>query len=431
MISTIFEVGTNVVDAILAIYFLTKFNDASFQKNRFALPAFFAIFGFTFVGDRLFPGFTLFPMIALFIFTSCYALSISRKHYVRAILSSCIFEVSYILTSSFLFIIISMIIQDFELLLQDSTSIFRYLLLILHKVALFAVLQLFLLLFRADSAIAKVNGLLTTLFTGITLFGLGAAMVLTAQPNAQEIQTQILLIIIAFIAANVLLYILLYQVQKLQRHKYELKLLQEKMQFEQDWYKELTAIHANVRTMRHDIKQHLVVISGYLQDDKVSDCKKYLQSVLEETEKSATPFHSGNAVLDYIIHSKLDACDDIRTMVMGRVADFSDIKDTDLACLIGNILDNAIEGVADAPEKSIELYFHVESDNRVILCKNTVGRPVLASNPDLRTTKSQKDAHGLGHKIIAKIVADYNGILNYYEENGTFSVQIILPMAPK
>lgn len=430
MIFTIFEISANIIDVILAIYFLTEFNFASWRKNHFALPAFFAIFGLSLFSDKILPGFDIVPMILLFAFLICYALLICRKHYIRAIISACIYEISLMLCGSFIYTIISIAVQDFDLLMQNSVSMSRYLYLVLHKVALFAVLRLFLLLFRPDTVIAKIHGALTFLFTSITVLGLGATMVLTALPNAQEIRSQILLIVIAFIAANVLLYILLWQVQKLQRNKYELKLLQEKMQSSEDWYHDLTKIHSEVKTMRHDIKQHLTVISGYLQDENISECKNYLREVLNETEKSSTPFHSGNAVLDYVIHSKLDSLKDTRTMVIGHIGDFSDIKDTELACLIGNILDNAVEGVTDAPEKRIELYFHVENNNRVILCKNTVGHPVLKNNPGLQTTKPQKDDHGLGHKIIANIVAKYNGILDYSEEDGMFGVQVILPMPP-
>lgn len=193
-------------------------------------------------------------------------------------------------------------------------------------------------------------------------------------------------------------------------------------------YKELNEIQFNVRKMRHDMKQHLTVISGYLQDEKIDDCQGYLREVLDEAETIRTPYRSGNAVLDYLVSTKLDSLKDTRVLVTGNAGDFSDIKDTDLSRLVGNILDNAIEGTADAPEKRIELYFHRENDNRVILCRNTVAQSVLKNNPNLQSTKPDKEEHGMGSKIIAKIVEDYNGILQYFEEDGMFGIQVILPI---
>lgn len=432
MISLLFELGANLFDAIIAIYFLTKFNYASFRKNYFAIPAFIAILGFAFVGDYLFPGFTLLPMIALFIFTSCYALLISRKHYIRAIFSACIFVVSYMLISSLLYMIISMFVQDFDLIIQSSNSgsISRYIYIILGKLSLFMVLKLFLVIFRKNNISVITSGILTFLFTLITLLGLGATMVLTALPNAQKIQNQILLIVLAFIAANILLYILLWQVQKLQQHKYELMLLEKRMEAQEAHYKEISTIYANARKIQHDIMKHLTVVSYYLKENNLVDGKKYLQEVLTQVESNHPSFHSGNTVLDCLLQAKMDTLKNIQLKIAGYAGDFSDIKETDLTCLIGNVLDNAIEGVANISEKRIELYFNQKNNARIIICQNTVNHSVLESNPELQTTKSSKEEHGLGHKIIAKIVNDYNGILEYFEENGMFGVQIILPKPP-
>ncbi len=429
MISTLFEVGANLVDTILAIYFFTRFHFASLRKNYFVLPFAIFFFGVALVGDRFFPGFTIFPILMGFSFCLAYTLLISKKHYVRAILSTCIFWISYMLISSLLYIIISMVIKDFDVLMQDANtgSPLRYLYLLLGKLCLFMILQLFLVIFRKNTAMELKNSLLAILFTLITAFGLGATMVLTAQPNVAEVQNDLLLIVLAFIAANTLLYILLAQMQKLQQHKYELKLLQETMQFEESRYKELSAIHSNAQKMQHDIKNHLTVISGYLQEEKISDCHKYLQEILEQSEKGNQHFYSGNAVLDYLISAKTASLQDTEVIVSGNAGDFSDMKETDLACLIGNMLDNAIEGLEGVAEKRIQLFFHLENNNQIIICQNTIKHSVLQTNSQLQSTKPDKGNHGLGHKIIAKIVADYDGIYEYYEENGMFGLQVILP----
>lgn len=429
MIATMIEVGVNLVDTILAIYFFTRFHFASLRKNYFVIPFAIAFAGFAFLGDRFFPGFTLFPVLMGFLSCMAYSLFISKKRYIRAILSPCIFWISYMLISSLLYVLISMIIEDFDVLMQnaDTGSPLRWLYLLLGRLCLFIVLQLFLVIFRKNTALELKNSLLTILFTFITALGLGGAMILTAQPNVAQVQNEILIIVLSFIAANILLYVLLSQMQKLQQHKYELQLLQERMQFEESRYKELSAIHFNAQKMQHDMKNHFTVLSGYLQEEKFSDCHKYLQEILEQSEKGNQHFYSGNAVLDYLISAKTASLQDTEVIVSGNAGDFSDMKETDLACLIGNMLDNAIEGLSGATEKRIQLFFHLENNNRIILCQNTIEHSVLQTNPQLQSTKPDKDNHGLGQKIITKIVADYDGIYEYYEENGMFGLQVILP----
>ena len=69
-----------------------------------------------------------------------------------------------------------------------------------------------------------------------------------------------------------------------------------------------------------------------------------------------------------------------------------------------------------------------QNSNRIIICKNTVAKSVLAENSSLKSTKQTGDAHGYGTKIVAEIVAKYHGMIDYYEEFDLFGVQIILPV---
>ena len=54
--------------------------------------------------------------------------------------------------------------------------------------------------------------------------------------------------------------------------------------------------------------------------------------------------------------------------------------------------------------------------------------PHLKNNPDLRSTKTTGDSHGWGQQIVEKVVSDYHGMIDYFEEFGMFGVQIIIPV---
>src|SRR5699024_847972 len=69
------------------------------------------------------------------------------------------------------------------------------------------------------------------------------------------------------------------------------------------------------------------------------------------------------------------------------------VADTDLAALLGNALDNAIEGVEGAAEKRIALRCRVDKGLFMLRVENPVG---AAIHPDLATTKADKSAHGFG-----------------------------------
>ena len=136
----------------------------------------------------------------------------------------------------------------------------------------------------------------------------------------------------------------------------------------------------------------------------------------------------GNIVLDYLINSKMCTLENTEVIISGAVGDLSDIPNRELVSIFGNIIDNAIEAISGLEEKRIELLFSRQGDNRIIICKNTIGESVLNQNGELISTKKDKNSHGLGHLIVEECVSRLDGMINYSESGNMFSVQIILPI---
>ncbi|MBQ8383248.1 MAG: GHKL domain-containing protein [Clostridia bacterium] len=232
----------------------------------------------------------------------------------------------------------------------------------------------------------------------------------------------------AFMLAAFYLLAVFYYISRQRRRSFENQLITEKKRFEEDRHNDAEAIWANVRKVRHDIKQHLTVLSCYLEEGKTEECKQYLDDLLNNVERMGNLIQSKNRVLDYLINSKLCNLTDTEVVVAGSVGDFSDISDRDLASIVGNLLDNAVEAVAEASEKRIELHFVRMHSNRVLICKNTVSSPVLATNPQLRSTKGGGKHLGLGTHIIRETVEKYNGMTDFFEDHEMFCAQIVLPL---
>ena len=51
MIGTIIELGASLFDSCLCAYFITKFNNASWRKNYYLIPAILIPFGFQLFAD--------------------------------------------------------------------------------------------------------------------------------------------------------------------------------------------------------------------------------------------------------------------------------------------------------------------------------------------------------------------------------------------
>ena len=209
----------------------------------------------------------------------------------------------------------------------------------------------------------------------------------------------------------------------------EVKLLKEKMEFDRRRYEESEAVWENIRKVRHDMKNHISVIAGYSKNNDCKAVNSYIDSILPSVESMGNFIQSENSVLDYLINSKLSVLKNTEVVVSGIVDSFKDIEDIDLASVIGNVLDNAVEAQEHVQgTKRIELSFTTVNDTRMIVCKNTVAKSVLESNKELNSTKSNPEDHGLGHKIVQSVLAKYEGWADYFEIDDMFGVQIMLPM---
>lgn len=421
-----FELGASLFDSILGVYFITKYN--KYQKNRF-LPVLAVLLSFvvTVIGDYCAESFSLLITFTLIALSVGYSLLISGKKYFSAICSACIFHITLILLSTLLFHFYTAIFGNFEELLVGMNSAGRYAYVITHKILLLALLHLILFLREQTSDGSVLNGMLTFVFSVITVIGLGLTIDITDILDTSLINPQLLLISFVFLILNLLMYILLSQISRLQKKNYDMALLSERTKFENDKYQESLRLWNESEKKRHDIKHHMAVVSGLLEAGKIDTCQSYINTYLTslQSEKKYSP--SGSAVIDCLIHAKLAPLQETEIIVAGQVGDLSDIADIDLASLIGNILDNAIEAETKVQHKRIELLFQRQNNNRLIICKNNIEASVLKTNRELRTTKKARHRHGYGHQIVDDIVLKYNGLVDYFEDNGMFGVQILLP----
>ncbi len=421
-----FEVVATLFDSILAIWFVTKFCKLE-NKKRYQIGAVLLLLCVTVFCDKYLSAFNTVVIFAIAALTIFYSALAAYRITFKQILATCLFCVSLVGVSSLLFIVISMITNDFESHLVGNNTTVRYIYVILHKIILFTLLRLILSFVNVDGKVGRMNAALTFTVSAISVFGLGATMVIATADEASSFGGQIAILIASFLLVNIILYFMLAQIQRLQKKEYELKLLEEKTAFDTARHEESTAVWENVRKMQHDMKHHFSILQAQLEDGKADESREYLAKLLPEIDSMGRIIRSDNKTIDYIINSKLSTLKETQIVISGLIADFSDIEDRDLACLFGNILDNAIEAISNLEEKRIEILFSVENASRMIIFKNTIGKSVLKGNPDLRSTKKDDSSHGFGHKIVEKIVADHRGMIDYFEEGDMFGVQIIFP----
>ncbi len=184
-----------------------------------------------------------------------------------------------------------------------------------------------------------------------------------------------------------------------------------------------------IRKMQHDFKNNFAVVENLLQEGKIEKAKEYLNSNYNKITRSELFINTDNDIVNSIVNIKSTIAKNygIDVSVMS-VSKFQGIDDIDLSNLLSNMFDNAIEACTklNIDEKNIQLSIASDEDNYSFFMKNTITESVLQNNPLLFTSKSNKNSHGYGTKIIKDIAEKYTGICDFYEEDNYFCCRVIL-----
>ncbi len=432
MITSVVEVLATVADTLMLVWFIQAFLGVSPKKRLWTLIIPLLQLAVQLSFDWLMPGFSLLPMVIMLLLVFAFAVSLSPKTFWWDTLASVAYISLMMLVSSFVFSVFSFFIDNMGEIMQGTNSKVRILYIIIAKLVLFSCYKFVLILFKKSKNIETPNAVLSLVLTVGTAVALSALMKIAALDDTGSIDIPIFIIAFIICLVNLILYVFIYQIQKLQKSRFELKLINERVTLEKKQSEDANAIWSNIRKVRHDLKNHFSVIKGYLEQGEPDACYDYINSIQQTVESMGTLIRSGNSIVDYLINSKLSNLEDVQILITGCIGDFNDIKDSDMVCILGNILDNAVEALQKVSgKKKIELYFSKVKQNRIIVCKNSIERSVLETNENLVSTKEDASLHGLGHQIVEFTAKRYGGLVGYFEEDGMFGVQVVIPKSVK
>ena len=89
-------------------------------------------------------------------------------------------------------------------------------------------------------------------------------------------------------------------------------------------------------------------------------------------------------------------------------------------------MDNAIEAAEKSAKKRVCLDVRNKGEYLSVCITNSIDESVLDKNRELKTTKENKKLHGLGLKSVKAVVDKYNGMIQFFEENGEFCCHLLL-----
>lgn len=233
--------------------------------------------------------------------------------------------------------------------------------------------------------------------------------------------------VIAFVIAFVM-FALMKEISKAA----EVNALNLVMTREQEIYKsEIDAKNAyieEVSVIKHEMKRKLYYISELINEGKTHQAYKACRDADNEISELSTVFKTNNLYLNSILNLTLKRASDNQINFIHTIrSNLSLVDGLDLLSLLGNLIDNAFEALENTQgEKLLQITIFEKEHYYIVSVKNTIASHILDSNPELKTTKMDKHAHGHGLKIVKNILSKYHGDISFNEVFPYFTANVLI-----
>ncbi len=208
----------------------------------------------------------------------------------------------------------------------------------------------------------------------------------------------------------------------------EAELSIEKSKLMNDYASQIDANLKELHSLRHDIRNHLIIIGEYASQERFEDIHNYIQKITNSyTDKPL--FDTPSDVVSALLNAKYQLARD-KNIHFKIEYNFPAIyiKDFYIVTILGNLIDNATTAAAKCENGYIKLNIFQESSYLKIKITNNHVEIIKENQGVFKTTKKDTTyRHGLGIKNVRSTVEQLNGQIDITYTEDTFDVDILVP----
>lgn len=195
---------------------------------------------------------------------------------------------------------------------------------------------------------------------------------------------------------------------------------------------QMNALNLKLREQRHDFLNHLQVVYSLLEMQEYQDATEYLETVYTQLHSVSKVLRTKLTAFNALLQAKNADCEqknihfemDIRSTLEDLAA-----PSWELCCIIGNLLDNAIDAASEADNPTI-LFTVVES---LRACEFRISNNGPLIPEDMRESifeagvSTKGEGHGMGLNIVRQRLAELGGVITLISDDDKTTFSVLLP----
>ncbi len=434
MLWQIFEIVINIYQAILMITFLDYQLNIPRRPNIYRLLA----IGFISFLMTIYSFFDVPISDTIVLVVPCiYALTVSKKQWYLSVFWTVILALLFFSTISLsLHVFTSYMNMPYEELMRSSEQRFLFILITNCALTLIVILM------------AKFSrNYMTPHWPALMLFLLILAVLFFIEESVYQLQlamtyadwgrfSPFLGIYIGLLLCTVLVILLFHMMargmERENRFQAEIKSTEQL----QHYHAEMERMYIKLVQAEHDMKQHYQLLQEMVTSGSSADSVSYL-SAYQTTLEYEEMFQTGSTSVDALLMAKTLTMKNHQILFRFSAypLDTLPINEPDFCSILGNLLDNAIEGTLRVSDQSIskviQLTLSRSWDMFYLYCTNICNEETIQKDHSRwlssKTAEGHPGLHAIGIQSIERIVTEAEGRCSFTAVNGHFHVKIVLP----
>lgn len=330
----------------------------------------------------------------------------------KKILMGFIYFVIMLISESVVMIILTISTQQtVDYVVQNNEALRQASIVISKLISVYLIEQL-IVRFRKynDVSFNYMKELSLILLINFVLFAV-AVLAITTPTSANSNYKILLIMTIGVTFVSIMSTFLISKVGQKSRKEMEYQLELSQLEMEHKYYEDMSDLVNYLRSLRHDMNNHIGIMLGLVDTEQYDDLRDYLKDIYADASHANDYIFLEDKTLTILLNTKIGKASALNLdMVIDVNAPSLPFNMKDMSTIIGNMLDNAIEAAAQVDvDPYISFSIELEDNLYTISCINNYKSLPKEHNGKYLTSKDDAKNHGMGIANIQSAVERYKG----------------------